>query len=61
MEQNDYHTIKDTAQILEMTQQKIFNLLRSEDNPFPGAKKVGWQWVIPSAEVKNYKEKAGQS
>ena len=57
MEQNDYYTIKETAKILDMTQQKIFNLLRSDENPFKGAKKVGWQWVIPVTEVTAYKEK----
>jgi len=57
MEQKDFYTIKEIATSLELTPQKIFNLLRSDENPFPGAKKVGWQWLVPAGEVLSYKEK----
>lgn len=55
-EQKDYYTIKETAAILEVNQQKIFNLLRSDNNPFPNAAKIGWQWAIPSGDIEAYRK-----
>ena len=54
-EPQTFYTIKETAQFLGVNQQKIFNLLRSGEQVFPNAKKVGWQWLIPVADVEAYK------
>jgi len=60
-EQKDYYTIKETAAFLGITQQKVFNLLRSDNNPFPNAARMGWQWAIPHGDITEYKKKLESS
>lgn len=55
-ERKDYCTIKETAVMLGVNQQKIFNLLRSPNNPFINASRIGWQWAIPVSDIEAYKQ-----
>jgi hypothetical protein len=55
-EQKDYYTIKETAIMLGVTQQKVFNLLRSEPPTFPDATRIGWQWAIPRENIETYQK-----
>lgn len=56
-EQKTYYTVKEAAVTLGVNPQKVFNLLRSEGNPFPNASRIGWQWAIPCSDVEEYKKK----
>lgn len=55
-EQKEFYTVKETAGLLGVNPQKVFNLLRSAENPFPNATRMGWVWAIPRTDIESYQK-----